>query len=100
MNGVYDEAPGATQTLTRSAAIAAVKQPTLNTPIIAPDAIVIDQLYHLAMMGDVQAIEDILEELAEQNGQFVSFVAELRKLTAQFQTGKIRQFLKSLEGQA
>ncbi|MHC5828023.1 MAG: hypothetical protein ACYT04_72070, partial [Nostoc sp.] len=52
-------------------------------------------LYHLAMMGDIAAIEGMLGELSEQNSQLAPFAAELNKLTANFQTGKIRKFLKS-----
>jgi response regulator RpfG family c-di-GMP phosphodiesterase len=62
---------------------------------VLPSQDVLQQLYHLAMMGDISAIEGILEELIEQNSQLAPFAAELTKLTANFQTGKIRKFLKS-----
>ena len=63
--------------------------------MIVPDQTVLDDLYHLAMMGDIAAIEGILESLAKENPHYVPFVAALDKLTATFQTAKIRQFLKS-----
>jgi CHASE2 domain-containing sensor protein/DNA-binding response OmpR family regulator len=66
-----------------------------NQALVLPDQATVDQLYHLAMMGDISAIEGILNELV-QEGQLLPFVTELRKLTAQFQTSKIRKFLKTL----
>lgn len=47
------------------------------------------------MMGDISAIEGMLRELIEQNSQLAPFAAKLSKLTANFQTGKIRKLLKS-----
>ncbi|MHC5612334.1 MAG: CHASE2 domain-containing protein [Nostoc sp.] len=61
---------------------------------VLPSQDVLQQLYHLAMMGDIAAIEGILAELSEQNSQLAPFAAELNKLTANFQTAKIRKFLK------
>ncbi|MBE9011180.1 CHASE2 domain-containing protein [Pseudanabaenaceae cyanobacterium LEGE 13415] len=66
-----------------------------QTEMIVPEQQVLDDLYHLAMMGDIAAIEGILESLANENAQYAPFVAALNKLTATFQTAKIRQFLKS-----
>ncbi len=66
-----------------------------NSELILPSQEVLQQLYHLAMMGDIAAIEGILDELPTQNKQLVPFVSELSKLTASFQTAKIRKMLKS-----
>ena len=62
---------------------------------VIPSQDVLQQLYHLAMMGDISAIEGMLRELIEENSQLAPFAAELSKLTANFQTGKIRKLLKS-----
>ncbi|MEH2181841.1 CHASE2 domain-containing protein [Nostoc sp.] len=62
---------------------------------VLPSQDVLQQLYHLAMMGDISTIEGMLKELIEQNSQLAPFAAELSKLTANFQTGKIRKLLKS-----
>ncbi|MEH2332609.1 CHASE2 domain-containing protein [Nostoc sp.] len=62
---------------------------------VLPSQDVLQQLYHLAMMGDISAIEGMLKELIEENSQLAPFAAELSKLTANFQTGKIRKLLKS-----
>lgn len=62
---------------------------------VLPSQDVLQQLYHLAMMGDILAIEGMLRELTQENSQLAPFAAELSKLTANFQTGKIRKLLKS-----
>ncbi|MEH2231833.1 MAG: CHASE2 domain-containing protein [Nostoc sp.] len=62
---------------------------------VLPSQDVLQQLYHLAMMGDISAIEGMLRELIEENSQLAPFAAELSKLTANFQTAKIRKLLKS-----
>lgn len=77
-----------------------VNQPAvapLQVPLamVMPPPAVIDQLYHLAMMGDIEGIEGILKTIARQDHQLVPFSAELSKLAANYQTGKIRKFLKA-----
>ncbi|KAF3891273.1 MULTISPECIES: CHASE2 domain-containing protein [Nostocales] len=62
---------------------------------VLPSQDVLQQLYHLAMMGDIPAIEGILEALAPSDPGLASFVAELSQLTANFQTKQIRTFLKN-----
>ncbi|HIK07420.1 MAG TPA: CHASE2 domain-containing protein [Trichormus sp. M33_DOE_039] len=68
---------------------------TADPELVLPPEDVLQQLYHLAMMGDIPAIEGIIEKLRQQNSQVTPFVTELSKLTANFQTAKIRKFLKS-----
>ncbi|WP_414545355.1 CHASE2 domain-containing protein [Nostoc sp. CCY0012] len=70
-------------------------QPGGNTELILPSQEILQQLYHLAMMGDIPAIEGIIGELIQQETQLTPFAAELGKLTANFQTAKIRKFLQS-----
>jgi CheY-like chemotaxis protein len=65
-----------------------------KTEIIPPSEEIVQQLYHLSMMGDIPAIEGILEEIATQDEQLLPFANELGKFTASFQTAKIRKFLK------
>ena len=65
-----------------------------QTEIIPPSEEIIQQLYHLAMMGDIPAIEGILEEIAAEDKQLLGFREEINKLAASFQTAKIRKFLK------
>ncbi|BBD69194.1 two-component hybrid sensor and regulator [Nostoc commune NIES-4072] len=66
-----------------------------NSKLVLPSQDILQQLYHLAMMGDIPAIEGIIEELIKQDTQLTAFTTELSKLTANFQTAKIRKFLKS-----
>lgn len=70
--------------------------PSTLDPLVLPDKAVLENLHHLAMMGDVLAIEGILETIGTENPVLMPFVAQLRKLTANYQTGKIRKQLKSL----
>ncbi|MBN3908173.1 MAG: CHASE2 domain-containing protein [Nostoc sp. NMS1] len=66
-----------------------------DAELVLPSQDVLQQLYHLAMMGDILAIEGIIKELIKQDGQLTPFANELSKFTVNFQTGKIRKFLKS-----
>ncbi|WP_445638107.1 histidine kinase [Nostoc sp. DSM 114161] len=66
-----------------------------NSELILPSGDILQQLYHLAMMGDIPAIEGIIGELIKQDSRLTPFATELSKLTANFQTAKIRKFLKS-----
>lgn len=68
-------------------------QQTSANAWVLPAQDMLKQLYHLAMMGDIPAIEKILKTLMEQDPQLAPFVTELNKLTVSFQTKKIRQFL-------
>ena len=72
-------------------------EPNSNTsqPIIPPDASILEQLLHLAMMGDLQAIEGKLSQLKENHPECTAFALELSKLVSSFQTKRIREFLKS-----
>ena len=65
-----------------------------QTEIIPPSEEIIQQLYHLAMMGDIPANEGKLEEIAAEDKQLLGFREEINKLAATFQTAKIRKFLK------
>ncbi|AFY54837.1 putative transmembrane sensor domain protein [Rivularia sp. PCC 7116] len=66
----------------------------MEAPIIPPSEEIVQQLYHLAMMGDIPALEGILEKTVAQDNQLLGFANEITKLTANFQTSKIRKFLK------
>ncbi|HEY9803491.1 MAG TPA: CHASE2 domain-containing protein [Leptolyngbyaceae cyanobacterium] len=68
---------------------------TADSEWVVPSQEILQQLYHLAMMGDIQAIEGTIKELTQTNTQLTPFAAELSKFTANFQTAKIRKFLKS-----
>ena len=65
-----------------------------ETELISPSEEIVQQLYHFAMMGDIPAIEGILEEITAQDKQLLGFAEEISKLATSFQTAKIRKFLK------
>lgn len=69
--------------------------PDSQIAIIPPSPDAVHQLLHLAMMGDLQAIEGNLEQLQLSHPECAAFNAELKKLVSNFQTKKIREFLKS-----
>ncbi|BCL37721.1 CHASE2 domain-containing protein [Nostoc sp. MS1] len=84
-----DDAPSTPQpSLPQSEAIS-------DSELVVPSQEILQQLYHLAMMGDIQAIEGIIKELTQTNSQLTPFATQLSKLAADFQTAKIRKFLKS-----
>ncbi|OCR00077.1 two-component system response regulator [Nostoc sp. MBR 210] len=70
-------------------------EPTDDHELVLPSQDILQQLYHLSMMGDIPAIEAIIAELIKQDSQFTAFANTLGKLTANFQTTKIRKFLKT-----
>jgi CHASE2 domain-containing sensor protein/nitrogen-specific signal transduction histidine kinase/FixJ family two-component response regulator len=63
--------------------------------LVVPQIEVLERLYHLAMLGDIDEIEGTLKELVQQDSQLTPFVTQIRSFSASFQTGKMRQFLKS-----
>lgn len=67
---------------------------TIDPTVVPPDAAIIEQLYHLACIGDVDGIEQQLSQLSHDDDQSQAFIQVLRELTSTFQTGKIRQFLQ------
>jgi response regulator RpfG family c-di-GMP phosphodiesterase len=66
-----------------------------NAELVLPSQDVLQQLYHLSMMGDIPTIEGIIKELIQQDSQLIPFATELSQFTVNFQTGKIRKFLKN-----
>jgi CHASE2 domain-containing sensor protein/CheY-like chemotaxis protein/nitrogen-specific signal transduction histidine kinase len=65
------------------------------TEMVPPAPEMVEKLYHLSMLGDIDAIEGTLRELVQDNPALAVFAREIQGYAANFQTGKIRQFLKS-----
>lgn len=65
-----------------------------DTRVVLPSAAVLQQLHHFAMMGDIEAIEQVLDQAVAVDSRCRTFALQLRKLTAQYQTGKIRKFIR------
>ncbi len=63
--------------------------------IVPPSKEIIDNLYHLAMMGDLHGLTGILNTIDKETPHLVSFTTELRTLAQSFQTKKVRAFIKS-----
>ncbi|MEM6598919.1 MAG: CHASE2 domain-containing protein [Cyanobacteria bacterium P01_C01_bin.69] len=63
--------------------------------IIPPSQEVLDNLYHLTMMGDLHGLQGILDQIETDTPDLANFTTELRTLAKGFQTKKIRAFIKS-----
>ena len=62
--------------------------------LIPPPAEELAVLFDLALMGDIEAIQEQAERLEQLAEQFRPFVAELRLLAKGFQVNKICEFLE------
>ncbi|MBR8835576.1 MAG: CHASE2 domain-containing protein [Stigonema ocellatum SAG 48.90 = DSM 106950] len=71
-----------------------------NNPelIVAPPITELDQLFDLAMRGNLKGIQTKLNEIEELDVDcnFVNFITQIRQLTDNFQIKQIRDFIKSL----
>ncbi|MBX2863461.1 MAG: response regulator, partial [Leptolyngbyaceae cyanobacterium MAG.088] len=72
-----------------------VEKSELVTPITPPSQEILENLYHLSMMGDLNSLGGILDRIEAENAELQSFNTELRALIGKFQTKKIREFIKS-----
>jgi CHASE2 domain-containing sensor protein/DNA-binding NarL/FixJ family response regulator len=61
--------------------------------ITVPSEGILKELYHLALMGNLQGIETALEEIVSHEPKLKVFAEGLQTLTATFQTKKVREFL-------
>ncbi|MBT9317895.1 CHASE2 domain-containing protein [Leptothoe spongobia] len=66
-----------------------------SSKILPPSREMLEQLYHLSMMGDLNRMKGILEALEGKNTQLIPFTTELRQLIDRFQTKKSREFIQS-----
>jgi CheY-like chemotaxis protein len=69
--------------------------PRLESISATPDMMMLEQLYHLAMMGDLEALADSLERLQKMDSRFETFVSQLQVHVDGFQTKKVRELLQS-----
>jgi len=77
-------------------------KPLCNEPVyhtIAAESLIppsqedLDKLIALARIGDIYAIRQEADALIQKNEQFIPFAEELRRLSKEFQIGKIRTLL-------
>ncbi|MEL6603861.1 MAG: CHASE2 domain-containing protein [Cyanobacteria bacterium J06614_10] len=85
-NDVTTSAVGQDTNLTQKGAVA---------EIVPPSKEILDNLYHLTMMGDLNGLTGMLSQLDEENSDLSGFTTELRTLAQSFQTKKIREFIKA-----
>jgi CHASE2 domain-containing sensor protein/nitrogen-specific signal transduction histidine kinase/DNA-binding NarL/FixJ family response regulator len=68
--------------------------------VIPPQPEDLKQLYHLAMMGNLEEMKDLLETLYTADHQLKPFISELQPFIDDFQTRKIRDFIKPFLSQS
>ncbi len=66
----------------------------VDTPVLIADTI-LDELYHWAMMGNIQGIEAKLQTLVVTDAQSQQLVKSLQALAANFQIAEIKQLLQA-----
>ncbi|MEN8217994.1 MAG: PAS domain S-box protein [Pseudomonadota bacterium] len=64
---------------------------TIKQPLVPPPAEVLQTLYDLAMMGDVEGIVGELDQLEQMGSQFAPVVAELRQLADAFEVTQLTE---------
>ncbi|MEO0839564.1 MAG: CHASE2 domain-containing protein [Cyanobacteria bacterium J06643_5] len=73
------------------------EESTDEQELIAPSGAEMDKLFDLAMRGNANGIEDLLNNLENSDEKFKPFVAKVRKLADNFQFKQIKQFIKSFQ---
>ncbi|MGB3760021.1 MAG: hypothetical protein WBA07_27210, partial [Rivularia sp. (in: cyanobacteria)] len=69
---------------------------SLNEEIILPSPAEMEKLFDLAMRGNVNGIENLLDDL-DSDDSFKPFVAKVRQLAENFKFKQIRQYIKSFQ---
>ena len=67
---------------------------TAKKRAVPPDKETLDKLYHLTMMGDLNGLENMLNQL-EADTDLIPFSTEIKTLAKGFKTKQIREFIKS-----
>ena len=65
--------------------------------LIAPSGAEMDKLFDLAMRGNFNGIENLLDNLESSDKSFKPFVAKVRELADNFQFKQIRAYIKSFQ---
>ncbi|WP_210437106.1 CHASE2 domain-containing protein [Oxynema aestuarii] len=66
-----------------------------GTPSVVPDSAQLEQLYDLAMMGNLQGIEEAIDRLVSNDRALEPFAREILQLTESFQVKKVKELLRS-----
>jgi CHASE2 domain-containing sensor protein len=93
-HGVADEAfkGGEAEALAKRSEGIAVSARAMQVP----DQVVLAELNHLAMMGNLEGIKQLLEQLKNENSELTEFVTKVQQWAEAFQVKNIRAFLQSL----
>jgi len=67
--------------------------PTLANVVLPPTAL-LETLYDLAMSGDIMALRENLDDMAQENEQWKPFVQPLQQFAQTFQINKIYEYVK------
>ncbi|MDJ0733309.1 MAG: CHASE2 domain-containing protein [Nostocaceae cyanobacterium] len=69
-----------------------------STELIPPPTAELDNLFDLAMRGNIVAIKKLLDKIEQADDKYKAFTIEVRKMTDDFQLKQIRDLIKSLKG--
>lgn len=67
----------------------------VSAAILAPEKAELLTLYDLAMMGNLQGIEEACKKLEQKDANYAPFATELRQLASSFALEKIEEFIKN-----
>ncbi len=65
--------------------------------LVVPSGAEMDKLFDLAMRGNINGIENLLDDLESADTSFKPFIAEVRQLADNFKFKQIRQYIKSFQ---
>ncbi len=74
-----------------------INQGIVDREIIVPPVAEIEKLFDLAMRGNVNGIENLLDGLESSDKNYQPFVTKVRHLADNFQFKQIRQYIKSFQ---
>ena len=70
---------------------------TASDEMVPPDKEELETLYHLALMGHLQGIEEAIEELQAKDAKLVPFATQVRQFSDSFEVKKIQEFIRSFQ---
>lgn len=74
-----------------------LKEVSIDRELVVPSGAEMDKLFDLAMRGNVNGIENLLNDLESSDNRFQPFVAEVRQLADNYKFKQIRQYIKSFQ---
>jgi signal transduction histidine kinase/CheY-like chemotaxis protein len=73
---------------------ASKQEATLETPLIAPPQVCLDELLALIKMGYVRGVSRKIDEIESLDSKYGLFVSTMRKLAQQFQLAAMKKFVE------